>query len=167
MQWFKLGLSGKSHGSRSLEGTTFCNAYCKKREIKIQKSTAYKSLIHPILKYGAACWDPYRECKINSLDCIQNNAAKFVHLTGGLDWESLVQGRKIAHMYVLFKAYTGERAWGAIAERLQAPSYLSRVDHNWKIRARKQRNDTSKYSFVNRTIADWNHLTGGDTGSHR
>ena len=43
-------------------------------------------------------------------------------------------------------------------DRLQAQSYLSRVDHKWKIRARRQRTDVGKYCFVNRTIADWNRL---------
>ena len=56
---------------------------------------------------------------------------------------------------------TGERAWKAIGDRLQAPSYLSTVEHDWKIRARKQRTDVGKYSFVNRTITDWNQLPGG------
>jgi hypothetical protein len=49
----------------------------------------------------------------------------------------------------------GERAWKAIGDRLQVSRYLSEVDHNWKIRARKQRTDVSKYFFVNRTITDW------------
>jgi len=31
------------------------------------KSIAYTSLVHPILEYGAACWDPCRG-KINELD---------------------------------------------------------------------------------------------------
>ena len=57
-----------------------------------------------------------------------------------------------------YKAYTGDRAWMAIGDSLQAPSYLSRVDHHWKIRARKQRTDIGKYSFVNRSITDWNQL---------
>jgi hypothetical protein len=83
---------------------------------------------------------------------------------GGLDWESLAQRRKIARMCALFKAYTGQRAWKSIGDRLQVPSYLSRVEHNWKIRARKQRTDVDKYSFVNRTITDWNHLTEGEIG---
>jgi hypothetical protein len=61
-------------------------------------------------------------------------------------------------MCALFKAYTGERAWKAIGDRLQAPCYLSRVDHYWKIRARKQRADVGKYSFVNKTITDSNQL---------
>jgi hypothetical protein len=61
-------------------------------------------------------------------------------------------------MCALFNAYTGEWAWKAIGDRLQAPSYLSRVDHYRKIRARKQTTDIGKYSFVNRTITDWNKL---------
>jgi hypothetical protein len=40
---------------------------------------------------------------------------------------------------VLFKAYTKERMWRAIGERLQEPCYLSIDDHDCKIRVRKQR----------------------------
>jgi len=35
---------------------------------------------------------------------------------------------------------------------------MSRDDHNWKIRTRKQRTDVGKYSFINRTIKSWNQL---------
>jgi hypothetical protein len=52
-----------------------------------------------------------------------------------------------------------------IGNRLQAPSYLSRGDHYWKIRARKQRTDIGKHSFVNRTITDWNKLPEGVIGT--
>jgi len=52
--------------------------------------------------------------------------------------------------------HTSERAWKAIGDRLQAPSFLSRVDHYWKTRVRKQRTDIGKYFFVNRSITDWN-----------
>ena len=58
----------------------------------------------------------------------------------------------------LFKAYTGRRAWKAVSDRLLKPWYLSRDDHNRKIRARKQRTDVGKYSFVNRTIISCNQL---------
>jgi hypothetical protein len=68
-------------------------------------------------------------------------------------------------MCALFKAFTGERAWKAIGDRLHAPSYLSRVDHYQKIRARKQRMDIEKYSFVNRTITDWNKLPAEALGT--
>ena len=136
-----------------------------KKGNKNTKSLAYTSLVRPILEYGAACWDPYRECQINALDHVQNKAAKFAHHSGGSDLESLAECRKIARMYALYKAYTGERAWKAKGDRLQAPSYLSRVDHHWKIRARKQRTDIGKYSFVNRSITDWNQLPEGVIGT--
>jgi hypothetical protein len=35
---------------------------------------------------------------------------------------------------------------------------ISDEDQDCKIRARKQRSDVGKFSFVNRTIADWNKL---------
>ena len=132
-----------------------------KKGNKNTKSLACTSLVRSILEYGAACWDPYRECQISALDRVQNKAAKFAHHSGGSDWESLAQRRKIARMCALYKAYIGERAWKAIGDRLQAPRYLSRVDHHWKIRARNQRKDIGKYSFVNRSITDWNQLPEG------
>ena len=115
-----------------------------KRGNKNTKSIAYKSLVRPIPEHGAACWDPYREGQINALDRVQNRAAKFAHREGGLNWESLTQRRKTARLCALFKTYKGERAWINIRDRLQAPSYLSRVDHKWKIKARRQRTDVGK-----------------------
>jgi hypothetical protein len=38
------------------------------------------------------------------------------------------------------------------------PYYMSTVDHVRKIRDRKQRTDIGKYSFVNRTVKNWNEL---------
>jgi len=40
----------------------------------------------------------------------------------------------------------------------RAHSCLSRVDHERKIRSRRQRTDIGKYSFMNRTIQHWNLL---------
>ena len=136
-----------------------------KKGNKNTKSLSYTSLVRPILEYVAACWDPYRKCQISASDRVQNKAAKFAHHSGGSDWESLAQRRKIAQICALYKAFTGERAWKAIGDRLQAPSYLSRVDHYWEIRARKQRRDIGKYPFVNRSITDWNKLPEGTMGA--
>ena len=68
-------------------------------------------------------------------------------------------------MCALFRVFTGERAWKAIGDRLQAPSYLSRVDCYRKIRARKPRTDVGKYFFVNSTITDWKKLPAEALGS--
>jgi hypothetical protein len=64
----------------------------------------------------------------------------------------------LRRLCALFKAYTGERAWKAVGDRLQTPCYLSRGDNGKKIRSRKQQTDIGKYSFVNRTIQLWNRL---------
>jgi hypothetical protein len=104
---------------------------------------------------------PYREGQINELERVQKKAAKFArghNHKNGSDWESLAQRRKIARICALFNAYTGERAWKAIGERLQGPCYFEQGYHDRKIRSRKQKTDTGKYFFVNRTIKLWNNL---------
>jgi hypothetical protein len=113
---------------------------------------AYTSLVRPILQYAATCWDPYREEQINSLYQVQNKADKFAHGRTDSNWETLSQRRKIARICALFKAYTGEWTWKDIGDRLQRPCYLRRVDHDRKLRNRKQRRDTRKFSFGNKTI---------------
>jgi hypothetical protein len=122
------------------------------------KRLAYTSLVRPILEYGASCWDPYREGQIKELDRVQKKAAKFAHHTNDPELETLASRRKIARLCALYKAYCGEIAWKDIGDRLERPHYLSRVDHNLKIRIRRQRTDIGKYSFVNRTIQHWNQL---------
>jgi hypothetical protein len=119
------------------------------------KSLAYMSLVRPILDYGAACWDPYRKGQVNALDRVQNLAAKFAHHTNDSNLETLTQR----------KANTGKRAWKATGDRLQRPCYLSRVDHDRKIRSRKKKTDIGKYLFVNRTIQLWNQLPPDASGT--
>jgi hypothetical protein len=38
------------------------------------------------------------------------------------------------------------------------PHYLSRVDHDWKIRSGRPKTDMGKYSFVNGTIRHWSQF---------
>ena len=116
------------------------------------------SLVCPILEYGAACWDPYREGQISALDRVQKKAVKFAHHTNNPNWETLASRRKLSRICALFKAYSGERVWKAMGERLQRPRYQRRVDHERKIRSMRRRSDIGKYSFVNMTIQHWNQL---------
>ena len=53
---------------------------------------------------------------------------------------------------------TWGRAWKEIGDRVLKQCYLSRDDHNGKLKTRKQRTDVAKYSFVNRNIKNWNQL---------
>ena len=111
-----------------------------------------------ILEYGVVCWDPYREGLVSTLNRVQERAAKFANNVNVSGWETLAQRRLIAQICTLFNAYTGRQAWKTIRNRLLKPCYLSRGDHNWKIRTRKQRTDVGKYSFLNRTIKSCNQL---------
>jgi len=101
------------------------------------------TLVCPILEYGATCWDPYREGQIRVLDMVQKKVAKFAYHTNELNWETLSQRRMISRI---------------CAPRLQWSNYLSRVNHERKIRNRRQRTVIGKYYFVNRTIQLWNQL---------
>jgi hypothetical protein len=62
---------------------------------------------------------PYREGQIHALDRVQKKAAKFAYHSNESNWETLSQRRKISRICALFKAYSAERAWKAIGERLQ------------------------------------------------
>jgi len=44
-------------------------------------------------------------------------------------------------------------------------NFLNRFDHNWKIKARRQRRDIGNYSFGNRLITGWNRLPEGAIGT--
>ena len=87
-----------------------------------------------------------------------NKMQQYAYHTNRPNWKTLASRRKLSRICALFKAYSGERAWKAIGDRIQRPHYLSRVDHDWKIRSRRQKTDIVKYSFLNRTIHHWNQL---------
>ena len=122
------------------------------------KRLAYTALLGLILEYGAVCCDPYREGQVSALNRVQKRVTKFANNVNESGWEALAQHRLIARMCALFKAYTKGRAWRAIGDKLLKPCYLSRENHNRKIRTTKQRTDVDKYSFVNRTIKSGNQF---------
>jgi len=88
------------------------------------------SLVHPILEYGATCWDPYREGQISAMDRVQKREAKFTYHMNRPNWETLASCRYLSRICTFFKAYSGEWVWKVIGNRLQRPHYLSRIDHN-------------------------------------
>jgi hypothetical protein len=87
-------------------------------------------------------------------------SSQFCTFTDKPNWEPLASHRNLSCICAPFKAYCGEGAWKIIrvGHRLQRPHYLSRVDHERKIRNRRQRTDIGKYWFVNRTIQHCNKL---------
>jgi hypothetical protein len=90
-----------------------------KKENSSTRSLAYTTIIRPIPEYGAAWWDLYREEQTHALDRVQMKAAKFAFHMNESNWETLSQRRKMSRIGALFRAYSGERAWKAIGDRLQ------------------------------------------------
>jgi hypothetical protein len=64
------------------------------------KSLAYTTLVRPILENGAACWDPYREGQIHTMDRVQKKAAKFAYHRNKLTGK-LCRSVERYHVYVL------------------------------------------------------------------
>jgi hypothetical protein len=60
---------------------------------------------------------------------VQGRAAKFANNADQTGWESLEEKRKLSRLCVLFKRYTGRRAWEAIGDRHLRPCYQSREDN--------------------------------------
>jgi hypothetical protein len=50
----------------------------------------------------------------------------------------------------------------SVVDRLKGPCYLSRDEHECKIRARKQRTDNDVYCFLNRTLTPGNQMPAED-----
>ena len=63
---------------------------------------------------------------------------EFIHCAFSSNWETSASRRKLSRICAVFKAYSGEGALEAIGDRLQRPHYLSRVDHEGKIRSRSK-----------------------------
>jgi hypothetical protein len=77
---------------------------------------------------------PLQSGSVSALNQVQARAAKFANNTDQIGWEALSDRRLVSRLYALFKAYSGNRAWKAIEDRLLRPQYLGREDHNRKIR---------------------------------
>jgi hypothetical protein len=78
----------------------------------------YASLVLPIVEYETSFWDLYKERKINASDRVQNKAVNFAHQRNDSNSEILAQCRKIPRIWATFNAYTGERTWTAISDRM-------------------------------------------------
>ncbi|KAJ4447836.1 hypothetical protein ANN_09844 [Periplaneta americana] len=61
-----------------MESVAFCGKGTKKRYKS--KESAYKSLVRPVMEYGAARWDPYRLEDIKTLENIKKTGSQAMAL---------------------------------------------------------------------------------------
>ena len=82
------------------------------------KQTAYFSLIHCFLEYGATVWDPYQKYNSDKIERVQRRAARFVKsrysryssvsdMIYVLGWTPLSQRRQEARLILFYKIING------------------------------------------------------------
>jgi len=144
-----------------------------KRNLRVDsvklKTTAYNSLVRPVMEYGAAAWDPHTQKNINKLEGIQRSAARFIlrnyertpgTVTGllrQLEMETLEERRREMRLCMLFKILN-DLVDVPHSDLLTIAQQRTRGSHSLKFDTLRANTDTLKYSFYSRTIVDWNGL---------
>jgi Reverse transcriptase (RNA-dependent DNA polymerase)/Endonuclease-reverse transcriptase len=140
------------------------------------KDVAYKTLIRPKLEYCSSVWDPYTLEMVNELERVQKLAARRVtgqfrswrveeenpiagaKLVNDMGWKELSVRRKTDRLCAMYSVQHGSRGWAELNSLTQKATYLGRNDHDLKLRVVGSNLDVGKYSFLNRTVRDWNGL---------
>ena len=136
------------------------------------KESAYKQLILPILDYCSPIWDPHQNKSIYKLEMIQHRAAWFVmnqpwnrhhrdsisELLHKLEWPSLQVRRKWAKLIFLFKIINNLICIPNQYLPSPSPVTTTRSRHSLKLQQLYTRTYIYHYSFLSRTIPDWNNL---------
>ena len=82
------------------------------------KQTAYFSLIHSFMEYGATVWDPYQKYNSNKVERVQRIAARFVKsrysryssvadMLDVMGWTPVPQRRQEAQLILFYKIING------------------------------------------------------------
>ena len=135
---------------------------------KDTKAQAYKMLIRPSVEYCSAVWDPYTNEHIQKIGKIQRRAARMVfnnydwrqsvtELIQKLEWDMLSTRRKINRLSIFNKAIGGHLAI-PVQNYLQPAQRQTRRSKGNNYIEHQSRVDCHKFSYIPRTIRDWNNL---------
>ena len=143
-----------------------------RRNLQIQqkhiKSNAYKTLVRPQIEYSSTVWDPFTQENQNKIEMVQRRAARFVcnnysreaSVTTMLDelgWRSLKQRRTDQRLIMLYKIVNNLIEVDIVNE-LKPHSRHFRNIHSNSFRVPLERKTYLKYSFLPRTLEQWNAL---------
>ena len=124
--------------------------------------------LRSVLEYSCSVWDPHLDKDISQVEKIQRSAARFVkndysrhssvtEMMKELNWKPLHTRRRENRLALMFKIINNLVA-------IPADNYISfntretRNKHSMQIKVKSPNIDCYKYSFLPRTIIDWNSL---------
>ncbi|KAH9381784.1 hypothetical protein HPB48_009808 [Haemaphysalis longicornis] len=119
-------------------------------------------------KYASSIWDPHLLFFYNSVESIQNRAARFIvcncsrtysvsSINTHLHLPDLSVRRKIARLCLFYKIYFTNP--DIKCDLFALPSYVSsRIDHKFKVEVPSCRTKLYFNSFVPKTPSEWSHL---------
>ena len=133
------------------------------------KEAAYFGLVRPILEYASQAWDPHTANLIDELEKVQRRAARFVSgnyhdytpgsmtkIINDLGWQTLEHRRKIDRLCLFSKCLCTKVV---IPDSLLIrPRRSLRHMHNSHFIQLYARTNIYKFSFIPRTIVNWNSL---------
>ena len=137
------------------------------------KEYTYKQLVLPSIDYCSAIWDPYTKNDISKLEMLQHRAARFVmnkpwyrhqhnvsitKILAELHWPTLQNRRKQARLILMFKIVNGNLIVPTRCLPLPPTVTCTRANHSLKYAHLQSNMDVYRYSFLPRTIPQWNNL---------
>ena len=134
------------------------------------KVSVYKTLIRPHLEYASTVWDPFLVKDVLELEKIQRRAARWVkscyqrqpgvvsNLLIELGWVCLQRRRLNARLITMWKAINNLISFPMPAH-IKHKQIITRQYHHTKFIQPPASSNVYKYSFISRTIKDWNNLS--------
>jgi hypothetical protein len=129
----------------------------------------YFALVRSKLEYATSAWDPHSKTQIEKIEMVQRRAARFVlkdydvsssvtQMLEKLNWNSLSSRRQYARLKNFYLVYNGIGGWIDLMQYIQPAERLGRAQRSYSVRSSLPRSDHGKYSYINRTVSEWNSL---------
>lgn len=132
------------------------------------KSTAYLTLVRPLVEYGCTVWDPYTAGCINQIEMVQRRAARYVlnryrntssvsEMLQQLGWCTLQRRREIHRLSTIYNMHYSLVDFDTI-NYIHPATRLTRNAHPLGYTVPRSRTQQHQQSFFPRTVQQWNSL---------